>query len=102
MLSANGLSGLFSWPFLNAIELQSLTAPPLLYLLGSLGRPEGALLLLLLGPAPVKVLHDDADEHVQHEEADEEQERDEVDQAPLVEVLPGLAMIRLSSFGGLA
>ena len=41
----------------------------------------------------MEVLDDDADEHVEHEEADEEQERDEVDQAPLVEVLPGLATI---------
>ena len=38
----------------------------------------------------MKVLDDDADEHVQHEEPHEQQERDEVDEAPFVEVLPWL------------
>jgi len=34
----------------------------------------------------VKVLDDDADEHVEYEEGDEQQERDEVEQTPLVVV----------------
>jgi len=34
----------------------------------------------------VKVLDDNADEHVEHEEGDEQQERDEVEQSPFVVV----------------
>ena len=68
----------------------ALTSSPLLDLFGPFGRPSGPFFLLLLGPTPVKVLHDDAHEHVQHEEAHQQQERDEVDQPPFVEVLTGL------------
>ena len=71
-------------------ELWTLTSPPLLDLLGPLDGPRGALLLLLLGAAPVEVLHHDPHEHVEHEEADQQQEGDEVQQAPLVVVLARL------------
>ena len=71
-------------------ELWTLTSPPLLDLLGPLDGSRGALLLLLLGAAPVEVLHHDPHEHVEHEEADQQQEGDEVQQAPLVVVLARL------------
>ena len=71
-------------------ELWTLTSPPLLDLLGPLDGPRGSLLLLLLGAAPVEVLHHDPHEHVEHEEADQQQEGDEVQQPPLVVVLARL------------
>ena len=57
---------------------------------GVAGLTTRFLLLLLALATLVKVLDDDADEHVEHEEADEQQERDEVEQAPLVVVAPRL------------
>lgn len=52
--------------------------------------PQAGLLLLLVLPALVEVLHDDADEHVEDEEADDEQEGDEVEEHPGVVVPHGL------------
>ena len=71
-----------------------LTSPPLLDLLGPLGRSPCPLLLLLLRPATVEVLHDHAHKHVEDEEADEQEEGDEVDQPPLVEILARLRKVK--------
>ena len=67
-----------------------LTFSSLLYLLGPFGRPPGPLLLLLLGPAPVEVLHHHPHKHVEDEKPDQEEEGYEVEQAPLVVIFLGL------------
>ena len=64
-----------------------LTSPSLLNLFCSLGCASRPLLLLLLGSAPVEVLHHHSNEHVQHKEADEEEKRDEVNKTPFIVVL---------------
>jgi len=62
------------------------TLPLALESFQSRGLSSYFFLLLLTLLALVKVLNDDANEHVEHEEADEQQERDEVEQTPLIVV----------------
>jgi len=50
------------------------------------GGASRLLFLFLTLATLVKVLDDDADEHVQHEKGDEQKKRDEVEQPPLVMV----------------
>lgn len=67
-----------------------LTPALFLYHLEPLLFPQAGLLFLLVLPALVEVLHDDANEHVEDEEADNEEEGDEVQQHPGVVVPHGL------------